>query len=78
MKNYLKKIAKSIWDGLYSIAEGMSTFNIYPVKKIKIPSEREGWEKDFESMKSDWENVGNDLRKTMEHFSSKKNLDSKL
>lgn len=69
MKNYLAKIGKSLRDGFYSVAKGMSTFSIYP-EKYKIPSDWEAWEENGKNMRSDWKAVGNDLKNAIRSLDS--------
>jgi len=57
----------SISEGLYSIGEGMASLFGYNTP-IKIPSEQEGYEKDCESLRGDWEAVGKDLERAIKRF----------
>ena len=65
MENYLKKLGKSILNGMYSIAEGMSTLNIYSKPNIKIPTDEDFLKLDKNAMREDWKVVGDDLRKVI-------------
>ncbi len=78
MKKYFTNLGKSLREGFYSIAEGMSTFSIFPNTEIEIPSDIESWENDGKAIRSDWENVGKYITKATKEFSSKNNLDSKV
>ena len=57
----------SISEGLYSIGEGMASLFGYNIP-IKIPSEQEGYKKDCESLRGDWETVGRDLERAIKKF----------
>jgi hypothetical protein len=66
-KNKLTPIKSSLLNGLYSIGEGMASLFGYNTP-IKIPSEQEGYEKDCESLRGDWEAVGKDLERAIKRF----------
>ena len=65
MKNYIRKFGKSVLNGFYSVAEGMSTLTIYPLPTPKLLSDEEAWKKDRDAIASDWKAVGDDLRQAM-------------
>ena len=76
MIKYFKSLGKSFVQGGYSIAEGMSKLNLFPPKRtLQDLLEQYPFEDDYGSIKSDWEAVGNDIRKAMNDYS--KNLDQK-
>lgn len=68
MKKYLIKINRGFLDGFFSIGKSMSSMRLYP-NKIKILSDTEAYEEDAKSIRSDWEIVGNDLRKSIHKLS---------
>jgi len=55
----------SIGEGLYSIGKGMASLFGYNSPHIKILSEQEAFERDYNALREDWEIVGGDLEKAM-------------
>jgi hypothetical protein len=66
MKEYFKNFLK-----------GIASLNIYrPAPKVL--RNMEAYEKDKKAIASDWEVIGKDLRKSMNKFSRKKDISTKL